>query len=119
MEKGEEKRRFPRFNLSVNVLVSKRALLEKEKLLITKNISQGGACIIAYEELEEQDILDLKISLSKDEKPIKVTARVVWIREIVIGEGEKDRRYEVGVEFIGLDNEIMNKLNRYLAQSTA
>ena len=114
MEKREEKRRFPRFNLLVDVLVSKRATSEREKLLITKNISQGGACIIAYEELKELDILDLKIFLPEDDKPIKVTARVAWVREIVIGGTEQAKRYDVGVEFIGVDNEIMNKLNRYL-----
>jgi len=114
MEKREEKRRFPRFNLLVDVLVSKRAASEREKLLITKNISQGGACIIAYEELKESDILDLKIFLPEDDKAVKVTAKVAWVKEITIGEGGKVKRYDVGVEFIGVDNETMSKLNRYL-----
>ena len=114
MEVWEERRRFPRFNLLVDVLVSKRATSEQEKLLITKNISQGGACIIADEEFKESDILDLKIFLPEEKQPLKVPATVVWVREIVIGEEGEKRRYDVGVKFIGLDTETMNKFNRYL-----
>jgi len=112
MEVYDERRRFPRFNLLVDVLVSKRAASEREKLLITKNISQGGVCIIAYEEFREQDLLDLKIFLPEDKVPLKVLGRVVWTKEFVIGDSSK--RYDVGVEFIDIDEETIQKINRHL-----
>jgi len=115
MEKPEERRRFSRFNLLVDVLVSKRPASEKERLLITKNISQGGACIVAYDVLKESDILDLKIFLPGDDEAVKVTSRVAWVKEIAIGgEGGRAKRYDVGVEFVGVDNETMSKLNKHL-----
>jgi len=114
MEASVERRKFPRFNLLVDVLVSKRAASERERLLVTKNISQGGVCIIAYEEFQEQDILDLRIFLPEDNVPLQVTGKVAWIKEFVIGDSPGNRRYDMGVEFMDIDEESIQKINRHL-----
>jgi len=114
MEASVERRKFPRFNLLVDVLVSKRAASERERLLVTKNISQSGVCIIAYEEFQEQDILELKIFLPEDKVPLIVMGRVAWTKEFVIGESPGNRRYDMGVEFIDIDEESIQKINRHL-----
>jgi Tfp pilus assembly protein PilZ len=114
MDRQQERRSFSRFNLLVDVSVSKRASSQKEKLLMTKNISQGGACIIAYEELKLGDLLDLKIHLPDSKEEIKVIGKVAWCKEFSIGNEQKGKRFDVGVEFVGLNDNTFEKINKYL-----
>jgi hypothetical protein len=114
MERHEERRQFPRFNLLVDVSVTKRASSQREKLLITKNISQGGICIIAYEELKVGDFLDLKIHPPGSKESIKAIGKVIWCREFCIGDEQKGRRFDVGVEFVGLNDDTFKEINKYL-----
>ena len=50
MENHEDRRKFPRFNILVEVTATKRASNGEEKTFSVKNISQGGVCIISSEE---------------------------------------------------------------------
>jgi hypothetical protein len=113
-ERTEEKRRFPRFDFSVDVYFKKKASAEKEKLSLTKNISGVGVCLISYDDLLEADILELQICFSDTKDPLQVLGKVVWTKEFVIGEPQKGKRYDVGVEFIGLDEEAKKKINQHL-----
>ena len=115
MQQSQERRSFPRFNLLVDVSVGRRVSSQKEKLLMTKNISQGGACIIAYEELKLGDLLDLKIHLPDSGEEIKVIGKVVWCKEFSIGNEQKGKRFDVGVEFVGLNDNTFGKINKYLS----
>jgi hypothetical protein len=63
MENGEDRRKFPRFNLLVDVSVTKRASSEKEQIFPSKNISQGGVCIVSFEQPKMGALMDLKIRL--------------------------------------------------------
>ncbi len=114
MEPSQERRKFVRLNVLTDVIYTKLSPLEKEKLSLTKNISEGGICLIAYEELKESDALDLKIYLPEDKTPIRAIGRVAWVKEFIIGDISKGRRFDVGIEFIKIVNEDINKIDKYI-----
>lgn len=114
MENIEEKRRFPRFNLLVDVAVSKRASSGAAEVLSSKNISQGGVCIIYYQQPTMGELVDLKIRLPGINDEIKTMGKVVWIKEISIGAHQKTKRFEVGLEFVGLSDPTFEMINKYL-----
>ena len=117
MEKGgAERRQFPRFNLLVDVSFNKASEHDgKESLTVTRNISKGGVCLIAYEKVEEGDILVLSVFLPEEREPMKVRGRVSWVKEFSIGEDpEVGKRYDAGVEFIEVDDDTLSILKNYL-----
>ena len=113
MESSQEKRKFVRLSALVDVIYNKRTATEQE-LSLTKNISQGGICLIAYDEIKEQDILDLKLYLPEDNTPLRATGRVVWVKEFTIGSINEGRRFDVGIEFIDIKEEDANRVNKYV-----
>jgi hypothetical protein len=117
MENNDDRRKFPRFNLLVDVSVTKRASSEKEKILPSKNISQGGVCVIAVEQPKMGDLMDLKIRLPGMNDDIKIMGKVVWVREFSIGATQRSQRFEVGMEFIGLSDTTFELINKYLYNS--
>lgn len=110
----EEKRRFVRLSASVDVNYTKKEAVLEEKSLRTKDISAGGICIISFEPLQESGLLDLKISIPEEASPINAVGRVVWVKEFIIGDISKGKRYDVGVEFIKISGEDRNKINKYV-----
>ena len=114
IEKSEDRRRFPRFNLLVDVVVTKRASSEQEQILSTKNISQGGVCLISTEKPNMGDLMDLKIRLPGVKDEIKTIGKVSWIKELSIGVSQKTKRFEIGLEFIGLNDPTFQMINKYL-----
>ena len=113
MENGQEKRKFVRLSALVDVIYNKRAATASE-MSLTRNISQGGICLIAYDELNEQDVLDLKLYLPEDNTPIQAIGKVVWVKEFIIGSIEEGKRYDVGIEFMDIREEDVNRVNKYV-----
>jgi len=109
-----ERRKFPRLFALVDVFYEKEPPQEKEKLTLTKNISKGGICLIAYEELKKDEILNLKIYLPDEELPVVAKGRVAWAKEFIIGDYLTGRRFDVGIEFIEINDSDLEKINRYI-----
>ena len=114
---NNDKRQFPRFNLLVDVAVNKRNSSEKENILPSKNISQGGVCIVSFTQPTMGDIMNLKIRLPGFKDEIKTMGKVVWIKEVSFGSLQKTKRFEVWLEFIGLNDSTFEMINKYLYNS--
>jgi c-di-GMP-binding flagellar brake protein YcgR len=110
----EDKRRFVRLNVLVDVAYSKIPPSEKEKLSVAKNIGKGGICLIAYEELRASDMLNIEMFLPEGERPINAVGRVAWTKEFIIGDAAKGKRFDVGIEFIKIDDKDADKINKYV-----
>ena len=110
----EERRKFPRLNLAVDIEYS---LLQKEQSLkvevLSKNISSGGICLIVYEKVKIGDSLALVINLPEGESPIQVKGIVKWIGGFILSVDNKSS-WDVGVEFIGINEADREKLTRYV-----
>jgi len=114
MEPQDERRQFVRLNFSVDVIYHKVPPVEKEKLSLAKNISTGGICLIVYEELREQDALDLEIYLPEDKTAIQAKGRVIWVKEFIIGDISKGKRYDVGIDFLEINKNDLERINKYV-----
>lgn len=111
----EERRKFIRLNMLTDVIYTKLPLQNRKELSLTKNIGQGGICIISYEMLKEQELLELKIYLPEDNVPINTIGRVAWTKEFIIGDSPREgKRYDVGLEFIKISDEDMDKIKKYV-----
>jgi c-di-GMP-binding flagellar brake protein YcgR len=112
---GEEKRRFPRLPLDIEVEYS--PLYQEEPELFTtgsKNISYGGVCIIVFEKPKEGSLLELKFSFPGLNKFIICKGKVSWVKELDFGGLEGRRIYEVGVEFMEMSDSDREKIREYI-----
>jgi len=114
MEAIQEKRRFVRLNALVDVIYNRVSLAETEKLSLSKNISKGGICLIAYERLEVSDLLKLDIHLPGEAESVNARGRVAWVKEFVIGDIPNNKRYDVGIEFVKINAEDLRKIDKYI-----
>ena len=109
-----EKRKFPRLNISVDIVYTKLPTADKPKLSQSKNISKGGICLIVYEQLQVSDLLELKIFLPEYEKPINATGKIAWLKEFVIESSTKSKRFDVGIEFAKVSNKDKQRIDKYI-----
>jgi Tfp pilus assembly protein PilZ len=113
----EERRKFVR--LDINVVVKWEKISGDLNNIvcnnkdITKNMSSGGICLITHEKLEVGDKLHLKIELPT-KKIITAKGRVVWINEFEIVGGERERRYDIGIEFIDIRDEDKEEIGKFV-----
>lgn len=110
-----ERRKFPRLNFRIdfkyNILNKTRF---KDETAETKNISAGGIAIILLNKVEIGDKLNLKFYLPETNIAIKTTGKVVWTQEFTIGTLDTSTAYDVGVEFIDINEDDRNKINQYM-----
>ena len=113
-----ERRRFPRLITSADVeytILEKKALQEKDT--VSKNISAGGICLIAYEKVGLGSLLDLKIRLEDINETLEVKGRVVWSSYFTFDADKKDR-YDLGIEFIEINESDRQKISKYILNIT-
>jgi c-di-GMP-binding flagellar brake protein YcgR len=110
----EERRKFPRLNLAVDIEYS---VLQKEPSLKvevqSKNLSSGGICLIVYEKVKVGDSLALVMKLPEGERPIQAKGIVKWIGEFILSADNKSS-WDVGVEFVGITETDREKLSQYV-----
>ncbi|MFH0790852.1 MAG: PilZ domain-containing protein [Candidatus Omnitrophota bacterium] len=110
-----ERRNFPRLNFRVdfkyNILNKTRF---KDEPAETKNLSEGGICIILLKKVDIGDKLNLKFYLPETNTAIKTTGRVVWTQEFTIGTIDTSTAYDVGIEFTDISQEDRHKINQYI-----
>ena len=110
----QERRKFPRFNLSVTVNWGKGADVADQAPQhkgTSKDISAGGICLILDERVSAGDVLELEIKLSLD-KVIRLKGRVAWIEKFEMIGGRHEVGYEGGIEFIDVSDEMREEISK-------
>ena len=107
---GPERRRTPRYrvNWSVRYRRSETPLLAQ-----TRDVSQTGAGLTMLEKVPPGTLLDLEVPVPGRQEPLKVTALVVWAKEVAAEQGSADhpqRRFFVGVHFQNLSSPLRQEL---------
>ncbi len=114
MATGRERRRFPRLSCGVSL---EYMPVEEGRTIpyasTTKNISTGGICIIAFERLADDQILDISFSLPRAAAELKARGKVAWVNELRIA-NQTTSVYEVGIEFIKVSEEDQKLLNQFI-----
>jgi c-di-GMP-binding flagellar brake protein YcgR len=109
------KRKFPR--LSINVEVKYRILSTPSPIAPrtrTRNISEGGLCIMILEKVTIGTLLNLKIVLPDTDQPIIATGKVLWIDEFTIYSTEAYTFYECGVEYVNIVPQDQENICHYV-----
>lgn len=114
----DERREFSRLSVLADVSYAKKDTYERGKLTFAKNIGKGGICLIAYEELKESDVLELKILLPDEKEHINILGRVVWVKKFSMGEVSSGERFDAGVEFLQISDLDKQKIDRYIFAHT-
>lgn len=113
----EEKRRFPRLSVAVDVrwekLPPKKRWGLRTDAHMTKNISAGGICLIVYEDVEVGERLSLDIELPGP-KTIHAVGRVVWASPFQVSGEEGRKRCDVGIEFVEIAKEDRQEIQRFI-----
>jgi c-di-GMP-binding flagellar brake protein YcgR len=80
---------------------------------VTKNIGGGGVCLITAEKLETGKRLLLEIELPTKEI-IRSRGRVAWTHKFEFGGGKLDAGYEVGVEFLDINEHDQKLIEKFV-----
>lgn len=75
------------------------------------DISGGGVCIRTQECLPVSSLIELKINFPHIATSIFALAKVIWVRQR--GRG---RRYEVGMQFVEIEESIRKIIDEQVAQ---
>lgn len=107
----QERRRYVRLNIPLEVsytIQGKGGALRKS---ITKNISPSGARFTVEGELPKGTVLDIAIKIPTKAEPIPVKAKIVWTRK----ENEQGKGfYDTGFEFTLIPEESKQLFFQYL-----
>jgi len=109
----EERRKFPRLDLSVDVNWEKIPTKSKKRLAKSKNISQGGIRLIADNAIKIGDSLDLQIKLPTNQT-ISSVGRVAWVNEFEVIGGKYEKRYDTGIEFTKIKKKDVEELKNFM-----
>ncbi|MCG5052334.1 MAG: TIGR02266 family protein [Myxococcales bacterium] len=101
---GEHPREFPRFEVEARVDYTGTEILLNHRI---QNLSLGGLCI-QTDALEDVGTpVDLVINFPELDTCITARGEVVW--------ANPDTPMDLGIRFVGLDNERKETLRKYLA----
>ena len=99
---AEEQRRSPRISLEVRVNYDFNAIA------FSKDISEGGICLITEQALEEGKMLNLMFQLPGRALPFETFGKVMWSRKA------SENLYEDGISFWDIKETIRLEIKQYL-----
>lgn len=111
----EEKRRYPRLDINVDIEWKKISAAATDAVIkgVSKNISEGGICLLVYEKLNTGDILSLDIKLPSG-KMIRSRGKVAWIKEFEIIGQKIEKGYDAGIELVDVNEEDKKVLKEFV-----
>ena len=117
----DERRKYQRLNWSVEVQWKKDFGVPgnvdgAQNTSTSKDISAGGIRLILREGVQAGDILELEIRLSAD-KTIQCKGKVAWVEKFVITGADEETKYEGGVQFLDMSDEVKIQINNFIFES--
>lgn len=116
---GKEKRRVERFEAMLDVKYKLLKSFKSKLAANSKNISEDGICILAYEILPKNSTIDLEIVTPSEKEPIQARGNVAWCEDTGQVGPEEKRTFLMGIKFIEIDNRdkanLVNYINTHLA----
>jgi c-di-GMP-binding flagellar brake protein YcgR len=113
----KERRKYVRLEASVEVhytVIGQPGAIEA----FSKNISAGGLCITAKEEIVSETPLQIQIRIPDLKDPIRALARVVWQKKREAAVEGSETGYDTGIEFTGISDFDRFNINRYVLNHT-
>ena len=113
MENANERRRFPRLGVAVDIQYKILPDSIAYETGATSNISAGGICLILYDALPAGSILELNIYLPDEQPIIKAKGKIVWVRPFNVARDQKER-FDAGIEFLDLSETNRKRVDNYV-----
>jgi uncharacterized protein (TIGR02266 family) len=112
----DEIRAFPRLSLSCDIeysYVSTGTTPQKKESVLskTKDLSEGGICLITSSPLVKGSTIALKFKLHGTYKTIEVQGKVAWSQAFAIG---NQMGYDNGIEFTKMNEEDKVLIEKYI-----
>jgi len=107
----DENRRYIRIERPVVIKYKATEEFRFEDNSVGKNISEGGARFIVYENFSKGTKLDIQLEVPFDPTPISTKGETVWINRIGV---EDSGIFEVGVVFKGTAQNDQKRLKKYI-----
>ena len=113
---GQERRRFPRFPSSLVEYFPIEEGITSIKTSFTENICPVGISLLVDEEIKINTLLSLKIYLPGSKDVIEAKGRVVWTRLSSFLSREKRKHYDLGIEFVEIDESDRKRIWQYVLE---
>ncbi len=114
---GFDQRKFPRINLKCEVRLNPENSAQTI-VAETENVGVGGLCIIQQEELPRFSRCHIALDLEDDLPRLACEGKICWIipkRD----PKSKERKFDTGIEFVGLKEEDRERVRRFIQTRTA
>lgn len=109
MIKSQDKRRFIRLEIPVEIVFIRKAG-NVLKNAVSKDISSEGLRFSTDERLNPGEELELKLILTSAANPVHAAGKVVWVSDASIDRKE----CEVGIEFVKIEEDNKNTFLKFL-----
>ncbi len=112
----DERRKFSRLDISVGVAwrrLGSRMAEAVDDIDATRNIAEGGVCLVANERFEVGDRLELTLTLPT-QKTIRTLGQVIWVRDAMLVREDGIQRFDIGVSFSGLPEDEWQEMKQFL-----
>ena len=117
MTSPSERRRFNRLGSRLTTVFTIRGTRSK-RYALTRNLSRSGVCFILQEKLDVGTIVDAKLTLPDQAKPIVFVGIVVWNQPSdATGSREEDLPIRVGVNFVKIDPRDRSRIEHFSRMS--
>jgi c-di-GMP-binding flagellar brake protein YcgR len=111
-----EKRKFRRFKKELPVDCSIEERPDNTYKTFTKDISGEGICLVVPEIMPKESILSLAVAIP-DAGTIKITGRVVWVKEREKGINDAARSFKAGIKFLKISERDRKLLDNFLIEA--
>ena len=109
---GADRREYPRFRSNRVVTFMREDGSEVKSISRILNVSQGGFQFASRDPIAPDTILRMDISGTHDQRPISLSARVVWMSQSPDASGW----YYSGVTFINIQDDARSVILKAVAQ---
>ena len=121
--KALNKRKYPRLDIKAKVNISALDInLEKKKTkrakATSKNIGVHGIQFISRKELSSGEIACLEIYFPGEDSPTYIEGEVRWCNKVK-EKGKKRPTYNVGINFLTIEKEHVEKILKYVCGDLA
>lgn len=110
-----ERRKHARFDATLKITWGKTGKQPINNTAFSKNISEGGICIIVDEKIDAGEILNLKIGLTS-QGIIQIQGKIDWVNGFPMIKGEKYKeKYATGIEFINVSPVKQKQIKQFIS----
>jgi len=110
MAKAEERRRYIRLSTPITIQYT---IPGEDKILrtVSKDISAVGVRFETTDKLKPKTDLELTLSLPKAPNPVHAQGKIIWVKRVDL---EDNSPYDIGVEFVKIEEDNKNTFLKYL-----